>query len=120
MKQLLIIIGILSLLFSCQPGAIKPAQTPAPKIKVLLSRITEPDSILLKGTYLLKSEEALYELGENNKVLRIFPAKKNYRLSTDNRSFTFNTYDKIILEKTILKASKKAADKLECKTLAIQ
>jgi len=97
LKHFLIILGILSLLFSCQPRTLKPVQTPAPKIRVLLSRITEPDSILLKGTYLLKSEEALYELGENNKVLRIAPAKKNYRLSTDNRSFTFNTYDKIIL-----------------------
>lgn len=97
MKQFFFIFGILMLLFSCQPGMIKPVQTPAPKIRVLLDRITKPDSILLKGTYLLKSEEALYELGENNKILRIKPAKKNYRLSTDNRTFNFNTYDKIIL-----------------------
>ncbi len=97
MKQIYLIVGTLVLLFSCQPGMIKPDQTPAPKIRVLLERITKADSILLKGTYSLKSEEAFYELGENNKILHIAPSKKGYRLYTDNRSFTFNTYDKIIL-----------------------
>ena len=92
MKQLYLILGTLLLLVSCQPGMIKPEQMPAPKIRVLLDRITKADSILLKGTYSLKSEEAFYELGENNKILHIAVSAKSYRLYTDNRSFTFNTY----------------------------
>ena len=96
--KIILLAGLLSLLLiSCQPGLIKPPIQSAPKIRVLLERVSAPDSILLNGNFVLKSEEAQYELGENNKILHIKPFKKNYRLYTDNRSFTFNLYDKITL-----------------------
>lgn len=84
-------------LVSCQPGLIRPPIDSAPQIRVLLKRLQQPDSLILNGEYTLISEEAQYELGQNNKILHIVPLKKNFRLYTDNRSFTFNLYDNIRL-----------------------
>jgi len=96
LKHLILLFTLMAfLLFSCRPQLVKPAVQPAPQIRILLAKLSSPDSILLKGTFELKSEEADYELAKNNKILHIVPLKNHFKIYTDNRSFHFFPGDRI-------------------------
>lgn len=83
------------LLIGCIPQIKEAALTPAPDIRVLLDTITKRDSIILDSVYELKSEEAKYEFGKNNRRIYIEPIKNGYHIFNENRIFKFTKYDAI-------------------------
>lgn len=90
------ILIVVVFLVGCIPQIKEAALTPAPKIRVLLDSITKKDSILFNSVYELKSEEANYEFGKNNRRIYIEPLESGYRIFNENRIFKFTKNDGVI------------------------
>ena len=86
---------LLILLVGCIPQIKEAALTPAPEIRVLLDSITKRDSIIFNDVYELKSEEAKYEFGKNNRRIYIEPIENGYRIFNENRIFKFTKNDAV-------------------------
>lgn len=95
-NKLFSLILITLTLFSCTFN-IKPTTPPsrAPQIRVLLANFSQKDSLLLKGTFTLQLEEALYVLGKHNPFFYISPSKSGFKMYNTNRLFVFNASDVI-------------------------
>jgi len=85
---------LILLLFACVPrDQIREAREPAPVVKVLLKKITAPDTLYFHQTFDLKSEEANYEFGRNNNRIIIEPLPDGYKLFNEQRLFLFRPAD---------------------------
>ena len=94
-KLKILTLSSLILLIGCIPQIKEAALTPAPEIRVLLDSITKRDSIIFNSVYELKSEEAKYEFGKNNRRIYIEPLEKGYRIFNENRIFKFTKDDAV-------------------------
>ncbi len=79
--------------YACQPNMIHTNANKAPDIRVLLAEVSQSAPLLFRGTFVLYSEEAAYELGPNNSTLDISLLKNGYKLSNPKRIFTFRRED---------------------------
>jgi stage II sporulation protein D len=93
--KLLLLAGFIAFV-GCIPQIKEAAMTPAPKIRVLLNQITETDSLVFNSTYEMKSEEASYEFGKNNRRVYIEPGESGFQIYNENRIFKLNKYDVVI------------------------
>jgi stage II sporulation protein D len=87
--QKLLILFLVVLFTGCIPQIKEAALTPAPEIRVILDSISSRDSITFNSVYELKSEEAKYEFGKNNRQIFIEPMENGYRIFNENRIFRF-------------------------------
>jgi stage II sporulation protein D len=83
---------------SCTPLVKQPVSETGPSVRVLLATIQSKDSLSFSGRYILHSEEAFYEFGENNKEIKIQPLANGIQLYNDNRNLLYRHSFPIILE----------------------
>jgi len=83
---------------SCTPLVKEPVSETGPSVRVLLATIQSKDSLFFSGRYILHSEEALYEFGENNKEITIQPLTNGIQLYNENRNLLYRQSFPIILE----------------------
>ncbi|MBN2425896.1 MAG: SpoIID/LytB domain-containing protein [Calditrichaceae bacterium] len=96
MKILSVVITAMAFILSaCQPHVKIDQGISIPDIRVLIEVCDELDSIEFKGTYTLRSEEANYEFGGNNRNIYIKPLEKGFTIFNRNRIFKFTNNDQI-------------------------
>jgi stage II sporulation protein D len=85
---------------ACTPLVKKPVSeaTQGPSVSVLLSTIESKDSLSFSGRFILHSEEARYEFGENNRNLNIIPLTDGIQLYNQNRNLLYRQNIPILLE----------------------
>ena len=76
----------------------QPVISSGPSVRVLLSTIQSEDALTFSGNYILHSEEARYEFGENNREINILSLANGLQLYNENRNLLYHDSYPIILE----------------------
>ncbi len=97
-KPILLIISVTLFLFSCSPQVRPVQRTDGPDIRVHLASITAMDSVTFSGTFILKSNEASYELGARNRTVYVQATTSGFRVYNKNRNWEYNSKDIIRFE----------------------
>jgi stage II sporulation protein D len=85
------------LYFACAPRVTETVRGPGPQIRILLGNIDSRDTLEFKGTYVLQSEEAQYELGQKNSTLYIQPLSDGLQLFNQNRNLLYRNAFPVVL-----------------------
>jgi len=83
--------------FACAPQVTETVRGPGPQIRILLGNIDSRDTIEFKGTYVLQSEEAQYELGQKNSELYIQPLSDGVQLFNQSRNLLYRNAFPVVL-----------------------
>jgi len=92
----LLSLSLLFVLGGCHPNMLKKPQAGDPNIRVLITEISQPKTLIFDGTYILTSEEARYEFGKNNSSLTIESLPDGFKLFNGNRYFMLRNRDRVI------------------------
>ncbi len=93
-----LIFALIFLITGCMPRAGKKPAVSGPDIRVLIGSIYNKDTLLFTGDYRLKSEEAEYEFGSQNRSITIQTLPDGIQLYNRNRNLLYRNNLPIVLE----------------------